>query len=107
MAYYYLNIIRDTVLFHIASLGRVRWRFCHAGSLEARPSLLDRALVAWQMLTYRQLCGRRSDRLSLPSCGIITLLGGTFVLAVISKFAAQPHHREHRGYGSPPIAART
>ena len=50
--------------------------------------------------------GALGNKLGLPSAGLLILL--LLGVAVVSSmaFAIRPYYRQHRGYGSPPLAIR-
>ena len=75
----------------------------HSGATSAFDKV--RALRRW--LSYRRPRGAFFDRLGLPSLGMLSFLGAAALFFGVATFAVQPYYREHRGYGSPPIAVRT
>jgi hypothetical protein len=82
----------------------------------------SKALALWRTMAYRRAPGWISTRFGLPSYGMLTFLllnvltflllnVLTFLLlnvlyCCILTFAVRPYYRNHRGYGSPPLAVR-
>ena len=57
--------------------------------------------------TYRRIPGTLSDRLRMPTAGVDILIILFTLYCLILSFAVRPYYRQHRGYGSPPLAIRT
>ena len=66
---------------------------------------MTKALVRY--FSYRRIPGILSDRLGMPSAGIIVLILLFTLYCLLLVFLIRPYYRQHRGYGSPPIAIRT
>lgn len=65
----------------------------------------SKALVRY--ISYRRIPGILSDRLGVPSAGIIVLILLFTLYCLLLTFLVRPYYRQHRGYGSPPIGIRT
>ena len=104
--WYYIIIIGFFTGIHALRLWRLR---CAKGLKDhsKQPNLLDRARACRRSITYRRLHGETFNSLGLPSFGILLFMLATLTLFVVATFAVQPYYREHRGYGSPPLAVRT
>ena len=104
--WYYVLLVG---LFSILHAFRI-WRgYRSKGSVSFRLSvtLLDRARALRRYLSYRRFHGPFFDRMGLPSVGMLLFLLAALILFVGATFAVQPYYRQHRGYGSPPLAVRT
>ena len=89
-----------------------RWneyRYRHDSTiLEPVPhSPKDKLVGLWRMLAYRRVPGWISNRFGLPSIGLLIVFLAFILYNCILTFAVRPYYREHRGYGSPPLAVRT
>ena len=104
VTWYYSAILGIAVLTHLFYLYRARRR---QPAPVSRPSLIEKAQAVRRYISYRRFDGRLGDRLGLPSFGMLAflLLGVLFLLVL--TFAVRPYYRQHRGYGSPPLAIRT
>ena len=104
VAWYYSALLGIGVLIHLSNLYRARHR---QPASVSRPSLVDKAQAVRRYFSYRRFYGTFGDRLGLPSFGMLAflLLGVLFLLVL--TFAVRPYYRQHRGYGSPPLAIRT
>ncbi|KAL8828436.1 MAG: hypothetical protein Q9191_002594, partial [Dirinaria sp. TL-2023a] len=69
--------------------------------------LQTKSVAAVRFLSYRRLRGSFFDRLGLPSLGLLTILLLSVLFLCILTFSVRPYYRQHRGYGSPPLAVRT
>jgi Ferric reductase like transmembrane component len=76
-------------------------------SVSQRPSIADRAVAVWRMISYRRYSGHIADALGMPSMGLQIFLLGAILFATVATFAVRPYYRCDRGYGSPPLAVRT
>ena len=74
---------------------------------KSAPGAWDRCVARARAGAYRRPAGRLADRLGLPSCGLLAFLGLAVLFLLVLTFAVHPYYREHRGYGSPPLAVRT
>lgn len=86
-----------------------RWneaRF-HQGKTSAPSPAKDKILAAWRLAAYKRAPRWLSDRLGLPSMGVLFFFGLAILYNCILTFAVRPYYRGHRGYGSPPLAVRT
>lgn len=105
--------------YYLAFIGLLTFVFCFRrlnqyrfknGSSRIEPyprSAKNRLVAFWRYFAYRRWPGSISDRLGLPSMGIIAM-GLLFVLfCLLLTFWKRPYYRQHRGYGSPPLAVRT
>ena len=104
VAWYYSAILGIGVLIHLSYLYRAR--HCQPAPV-SKPSLIDQVQALRRYLSYRRFYGTFGDGLGLPSFGMLAflLLGVLFLLVL--TFAVRPYYRQHRGYGSPPLAIRT
>lgn len=66
-----------------------------------------KSLAAWRFFAYRRVPDWPSNRFGLPSIGMLIFFLLAILYCSILSFAVRPYYREHRGYGSPPIAIRT
>lgn len=107
VTWYYLAAIG---VFAIAYFWR-RWNdymYDYRGKrVHIYPSPKDRGVGLWRYLAYRRYPGWISDRLDLPSMGLLAFLLFAVLFCSLLTFWARPYYRQHRGYGSPPIAVRT
>lgn len=77
-------------------------------TVELLPSAVrGKFLAAWRSVAYRRVPGWASDRFGLPSMGMLLFLLLAVLYLAILTFAVRPYYRQHRGYGSPPLAVRT
>lgn len=105
VAWYYSAILGIGVLVRLSFLYRAPHR--QPASVSPRPSLIDKTQAIRRYLSYRRFHGTLGNRLGLPSFGILAfLLLGVLFLFVLT-FVVRPYYRQHRGYGSPPLAVRT
>ena len=58
-------------------------------------------------ISYRRMPGKLLDFLRMPPAGILVLTLLFTLYCLILSFVVRPYHRQHRGYGSPPLAVRT
>ena len=56
---------------------------------------------------YRRVSGALSDQLGFSMAGVTLLMLAFTLYCLILSFAVHPYYRQHRGYGSPPLAVRT
>ena len=66
-----------------------------------------KAVALWRTMAYRRAPGWISDRFGMPSYGMLFFLLLNVLYCCILTFAVRPYYRNHRGYGSPPLAVRT
>lgn len=71
----------------------------------SKGSQKTKALVRY--VSYRRIPGILSDRLGMPSAGMIVLILLFTLYCLLLTFLIRPYYRQHRGYGSPPIGVRT
>lgn len=71
---------------------------------ELRPSPLQKLRTLLRGLGYRRPTGSFAG---LPSLAVTTFLLLAVLFVTVLTFAARPYYRQHRGYGSPPLAIRT
>lgn len=70
-------------------------------------SLKHRSQALWKLIAYRRWPGRLSDRIGLPSFGILIFMTLVLLYLLLLTFWAKPYYRLYRGYGSPPVGVRT
>ena len=104
VAWYYSVILGVAVLVHLSYLYRARHR---QPTLITRPSFVDKAQAVRRYFSYRRFYGTFADRLGLPSFGMLAFLLFNVLFLFALTFAVRPYYRQHRGYGSPPLADRT
>ena len=104
VAWYYAIIIFIFALIHVYH------RLGPSASTTQLPNVFraarSKALAAGRYLTYRRARGYAFDGLHLPSFGVVALLLLSILFVGLLTFTARPYYREHRGFGSPPLAVR-
>ncbi|KAL9105589.1 MAG: hypothetical protein Q9227_009247 [Pyrenula ochraceoflavens] len=68
---------------------------------------LAKVTAAWRFCSYRHVPGWWSDTFGVPSAGMLSFLILAILYLSILTFLERPYYRQHRGYGSPPLAVRT
>ena len=104
VAWSYSAILGIAILVHLSYLYRAHHR---QPAPITRPSLVDKAQAIRRYFSYRRFNGSFGDKLGLPSFGILAFLLITVLFLFVLTFAVRPYYRQHRGYGSPPLAIRT
>ena len=104
VAWYYSAIIGVGAMVHFYHLYKARY---HQRTSASGPSLLDKARAIRRYFSYRRFHGALGDRLGLPAFGLLAFLLTGVLFLFILTFAVRPYYRQHRGYGSPPLAIRT
>ena len=104
VAWYYAIIILLFALIH--AYHHYASRAPRTQTRTALRAARSKALAAGRYFTYRRAQGYASDRLGLPSFGILALLLLSILFVCILAFTTRPYYREHRGFGSPPLAVR-
>ena len=105
VAWYYSAILGIAILLHLSSLYRARHR--QPPPPLSRPNLVDKAQAVRRYVSYRRFYGAFGDRMGLPSFGMLGFLLLSVLFLLVLTFAVRPYYRQHRGYGSPPLATRT
>ena len=102
--WYYIAILGlCTIVYHAR-----KWSDRQPKASTNEPTSFTQKLVAGcRYLAYRRIPGRSFQILELPSMGVLAILLLTVVFFAGLVFAARPYYRQHRGYGSPPIAIRS
>ncbi|RMZ82788.1 hypothetical protein DV738_g1624, partial [Chaetothyriales sp. CBS 135597] len=67
----------------------------------------QRLVSVWRFFAYRRCSGWISSRFGLPSLGILAFMALAILYCLLLTFWQRPYYRNHRGYGSPPLAVRT
>ncbi|RMD44450.1 hypothetical protein DV735_g745, partial [Chaetothyriales sp. CBS 134920] len=76
--------------------------------IEPCPRRIWQWLVSvWRSFAYRRCSGWISTRFGLPSFGILAFMVLVILYCLLLTFWQRPYYRNHRGYGSPPLAVRT
>ena len=104
VAWYYSAILGIGTLIHLSYLYRARDR---QPVPVTQPSFVDKAQALRRYLSYRRFNETIGKRLGLPSLGILAFLLLSVLFLFVLTFAIRPYYRQHRGYGSPPLAVRT
>jgi len=71
------------------------------------PVFQNKCIAAWRFVAYRRIPGWMSRGVGMPSMGMLFFLLLAVLYILILTFAVRPYYRQHRGYGSPPLAVRT
>ena len=104
-AWYYAVVIFCFTVVHVYHLYTARIHRQRSRSFLT--AFRSKIVAAARFLSYRRFRGSTSDRLGLPSGGLLALLMISLLFLCILTFAVRPYYRAHRGYGSPPLAIRT
>lgn len=105
LAWYYAIFIFLAIIVYLVNL-YLNSRPALRDVKRTKPTILYKCQACRRFISYRRLSGKLSDSLGFPSLGmLIFLIVHVAVLAAMS-FAIRPCYREHRGYGSPPLAVR-
>ena len=101
VAWYYAIFILFAILVYVVTL----YLNTRPAQVQGNsPSILQRCEAAIRYISYRRL---RPSSLGLPSVGLLIFLVVGVAVLFAMAFAIRPYYREHRGYGSPPLAIRT
>ena len=117
--YYQYEYGHFTTWYYLAFLGLFtavygfwKWsEYRHSSASNTAPSGLNllqaKCVAAWRYFAYRRVPGWTSETFGLPSLGMLGFLLLAVLYLSILTFAVRPYYRDHRGYGSPPLAVRT
>ncbi|KAF2152723.1 hypothetical protein K461DRAFT_294366 [Myriangium duriaei CBS 260.36] len=110
VSYYMLAVLGIFTVRHVWN----RWhdyRFDkreHVNAVRSRLQIVkDQVVALIRAVTYRRAPDWLSTAFGNPSFGVLGLLLLFILYCCVLAFTVRPYYRQHRGYGSPPLAVRT
>ena len=108
VSWYLVTVLAIFAVFHHYNVWTEYRNNTRSGTLTLIPAAVSNRLVAfWRLFAYRRLPGWISTRFGLPSIGFLIFAAAFILYNCVLTFAVRPYYRQHRGYGSPPLAVRS